>query len=77
MSKSVSFVLGAVAGVALGALVGTILAPARGTSFDRSYRSRLDTALAEGRRAAAEREAELRRQFEQAKRRNTPGESAV
>lgn len=77
MDKSVSFVLGAIVGAAAGALVGYIVAPSRNTSFDRSYRSRLDKALAEGNKAAAEREAELRRDFEQSKRRRTPGQNAV
>lgn len=77
MDKSVSFVLGTLVGAAAGALVGYIFAPARNTSFDRSYRSRMDKALAEGSQAAAEREAELRREFEQAKRRQTPGQSGA
>lgn len=76
MSKSVNFVLGALAGAAIGLLAGYIVAPARGTSFDQNYQSRLDKALQAGEQAAAEREAELRREFEQAKRRNTPGRTA-
>jgi hypothetical protein len=77
MDKSVSFVLGAIVGAAASALVGYVFAPARNTSFDRSYRSRMDRALAEGNKAAAEREAELRREFERSKRRHTPGETSV
>jgi gas vesicle protein len=75
MNKSVNFVLGTILGAAAGALVGYIFAPARNTSFDRSYRSRMDKALAEGEKAAAEREAELRKEFEQARRRRTPGQN--
>jgi hypothetical protein len=77
MSKSVNFVLGTIVGTAVGLLAGYVLAPARGTSFDRTYQSRLDKALHEGEVAAAEREAELRREFERAKRRNTPGQTAI
>ncbi|MBX2998434.1 MAG: hypothetical protein KF893_07970 [Caldilineaceae bacterium] len=77
MDKSVSFVLGTIVGAAAGALVGYIFAPARNTSFDKSYRSRMDKALAEGNKAAAEREAELRREFERSKRRYTPGQTSA
>ncbi len=73
MSKSVNFVIGTAIGIGIGALVGYVLAPARDAAFDQSYRSRLDKALAEGRKAAALREAELREEFLRAKRRNTPG----
>jgi hypothetical protein len=77
MNKSVNFVFGTIVGIALGALAGYILAPARETSFDQSYQSRLDKALEEGRKAAAAREAELREEFKQSKRRNTPGEESI
>lgn len=59
--------VGAAIGVAASALYNYLFAPAPETKLDGSYRSRLDWALAEGERAAAAREAELRAQFEQAK----------
>lgn len=77
MSKSVNFVIGTAIGIAVGALVGYVLAPARDTAMDATYRSRLDKALAEGRQAAALREAELREEFLRAKRRHTPGSTAL
>jgi hypothetical protein len=62
-----------IVGVAIGAAAvwtfNYIFGPAPGTRFDATYQSRLDRALAEGDRAAREHEAELRRQFEEAKRR--------
>ena len=61
--------------VAIGGLVGAaasvvynyLFGPAPGTTFDQHYQSRLDWALAAGEQAAAQREAELRAQFEAAK----------
>ena len=67
MSKSQFFAMGALVGAAVAAAVTYLFAPARGTTFDENYRSRLDWALEEGQRAADAREVELRRQFEQAK----------
>lgn len=77
MSKSVNLFLGTVVGIAVGLAVGYVLAPARNTSFDRSYQSRLDKALDEGRKAAEQREAELRAEFERAKRLRKPGQTGV
>lgn len=53
-------VLGALAALALEYVLG----PAPGTTFDANYQSRLDYALAEGQRAAAEREQELARRYQ-------------
>lgn len=53
-------VLGAMAAFALEYVLG----PAPGTTFDAKYQSRLDYALAEGRRAADEREQELARRYQ-------------
>ena len=77
MSKSVNFFIGTVLGIAVGVATGYVLAPARQTTFDRTYQSRLDKALEEGRKAAALREAELRAEFEQAKRLRKPGQSGL
>jgi len=55
-------------GVAIGAVVAFAVnyffGPADGATYDQNYRSRLDYALEEGKRAAADREVELRRQFD-------------
>lgn len=70
MGKSGNFILGTLVGVALGGVVGYLLGPAQNTRFDATYRSRLDRALEEGRKAEEARAEELRREFAQAKRRN-------
>ena len=54
-------------GAGVAAIYNYLFAPAPATTFDGSYRSRLDWALAEGERAAAQRELELRAEFEAAK----------
>ena len=54
-------------GATAAAIYNYLFAPAPETTFDGSYRSRLDWALAEGERAAAQRELELRAEFEAAK----------
>lgn len=76
MGWLVSFAVGAVAGLASSAVFLYLFAPAsdasgpstRGASIDEDYRSRLDQALEEGRRAAAEREAALRAELAAAKK---------
>jgi gas vesicle protein len=67
MNKAGNFVFGAIIGAALGLLAGYVFAPAQDADFERNYRSRLDEALEEGRKASVQREAELRRQFAAAK----------
>lgn len=76
MGWLVSFAVGAVAGLASSAVFLYLFSPAsdsseiatRGASVDVDYRSRLDAALEEGRRAAAEQEAALRAEFAAAKK---------
>ncbi len=58
------FVLGALAGAA----VTLLLTPESGSDIQAQVRSRFDTAMEEGRRAAAERRAELEAQFAELKR---------
>lgn len=70
MGKLTYFLIGATLGAAVGVVVNYVLGPALGVEYNQQYRSRLDKALEEGDRAAAEHEAELRRQFEAAKRRD-------
>jgi gas vesicle protein len=61
------FLIGAVVGAAAGFAVAYLFGPTPGTTYDANYRSRLDRALEEGDKAAAEYEADLRRQLEEAK----------
>lgn len=60
-------------GLMIGALVGgavvLLLTPQSGEDFQRLVRERAESVMEEGRRAAAERRAELEAQFVQAKRR--------
>lgn len=67
MGKMSNFLIGAAVG-AVGALVVSYLfGPSNDTTYDENYQSRVDKALADGKRAADEREAELRRQYEEGK----------
>lgn len=56
-----------IVGAAAGAVYNYLFAPAPETKFDGSYQSRIDWALAEGEKAAAQRELELRAEFEASK----------
>ena len=67
MNKWTSALIGATAGAAVSAVFLYLFAPARGTSFDRNYQSRLDWALAEGEKAGIEREQELLHELEAAR----------
>lgn len=67
MGKTSSAIIGAVVGAAAAYVVYYLFSPASDTTFDKNYQSRLDKALEEGKLAAAEHEAELRRQLAQAK----------
>jgi gas vesicle protein len=68
MNKWTSAIIGATAGAAASAVFLYLFAPARGTTFDENYQSRLDWALAEGDKAARARELELRAELESARR---------
>lgn len=75
MGKISWALIGIAAGAAAAAIVNYLYGPAFDTEHDETYQSRLDHALAEGRRAAEETELQLRREFLEAKRRpprNTP-----
>ena len=67
MNKWSYVAIAGVLGATAGAIYNYLFAPAPETTFDGSYRSRLDWALAEGEKAAALRELELRAEFEAAK----------
>ena len=58
-------IIGAV-GAAASAVYNYLFGPAPETKFDGTYQSRLDWALSEGEKAAAQRELELRAEFEAA-----------
>jgi gas vesicle protein len=68
MGKVSNFLIGAALGVAVGLVINYLFAPAPGTEFNKSYRSRLDQAIEEGKKAAEDHERELRQQLEAAKR---------
>jgi hypothetical protein len=57
-----------VVGATASAVYNYLFGPAPETKFDGSYQSRLDWALAEGEKAAAQRELEMRAEFEAASR---------
>ncbi len=67
MNKWTSALIGAVTGLATGAVYLYLFAPARGTTFDENYQSRLDWALAEGKKAGDERQRELFDELQQAR----------
>ena len=67
MNKWTSALIGAVTGLATGAVYLYLFAPARGTTFDENYQSRLDWALAEGKKAGDERQRELIDELQQAR----------
>ncbi len=67
MGKTSNLIIGTILGTAAGVLAAYLFAPAKETPLDQSYRSRLGYALDEGRKAAADREAELRQDFVAAK----------
>ena len=66
--KFLAFVDGLVFGALLGAVVGLLLAPQPGDELQAEIRERYNEVMDEGRRAAAERRAELEAQFADAKR---------
>jgi len=71
MGKMSNFLIGAAVGAAAALVVNYLFGPSNSTTYDEGYQSRLDKALADGKRAADEREAELRRQFEEGKGRHS------
>jgi gas vesicle protein len=68
MERVANFVIGAALGAAVGLVINYLFGPATGAEFNDKFQSRLDKAVEDGERAAQEHEAELRRQFEAAKR---------
>jgi hypothetical protein len=77
MGKLSWALIGIAAGAVAAAVVNYLYGPAFDTEYDETYQSRLDHALAEGRRAAEEAELQLRREFLEAKRRRPPAPPAL
>jgi gas vesicle protein len=68
MQRLLNFVAGFFLGSLIGAGVGLMLAPRSGTETQEEIRERVTLVMEEGRRAAAERRAELEAQFAEARR---------
>lgn len=64
MGKSGYLLIGAALGAAVAYTINYFFGPTDAATYDQNYRSRLDYALEEGRRAAAERELEMRTQLQ-------------
>jgi hypothetical protein len=64
VGKSAYLLLGAAFGAAVALVVNYFLGPTDAATYDEHYRSRLDFALEEGKRAAAAREAEMRTEMQ-------------
>jgi len=72
MKKMFSFVLGFLLGALVGAGVAMLLAPEAGENTRRQIQIRMDQVVEEGKRAAADRRAELEAQLEQLKKGKLP-----
>jgi len=68
MRKTVSLLVGLLAGAVVGAAAATLLAPYSGTELQQRMRARVQELIEEGRRAATARRAELEAQLEAFKR---------
>jgi gas vesicle protein len=68
MDKTLDFLGGLLLGALVGASVALLLAPRSGADTQAALRGRVEGVIEEGRRAAAERRAELEAQFAEAKR---------
>jgi len=70
MRKILAFVAGAMCGAIVGAVAALMLTPSSGDEMRSETRKRIDEIMDEGRRAAAERRAELELQLRQMQRRD-------
>lgn len=68
MDKAIRFLTGLTLGMLAGAVAGLMLTPESGDQLRRTLSDRFQAILEEGRQAAAQRRAELQRQFAEAKR---------
>jgi hypothetical protein len=71
--KLFNFMLGFLLGVLVGAAIAMLLAPEAGEQTRQQLQMQKDRVIEEGRRAAAERRAELEAQLEQLKKGKLPG----
>jgi gas vesicle protein len=69
MRKMLAFVAGAMCGAIVGSVAALLLAPMSGGEMRQQARQRFEEIVAEGRKAAEERRAELERQLRQMQRR--------
>ena len=70
MQKILAFMAGAMCGAIVGAVAVLLLTPASGMEMREQARKRVDEIVEEGRKAAAERRAELEQQLRQMQRRD-------
>ena len=67
MDDAIDFLGGLVLGAAIGGVIGLLFAPQAGSDLQQKLRERANLVIEEGRRAAADRRAELEAQFAQSK----------
>jgi gas vesicle protein len=67
MDDAIDFLGGVLLGAAIGGVVGLLFAPQSGSDLQQKILERAKIVIAEGRRAAADRRAELEAQFAQSK----------
>jgi gas vesicle protein len=67
MDDVIDFLGGLMVGAVIGGAVGLLLAPQSGSDLQQKIRERIQMVIEEGRRAAADRRAELEAQFAQSK----------
>jgi len=67
MDDAIDFLGGLVLGAAIGGVIGLLFAPQSGSDLQQKLRERANLVIEEGRRAAADRRAELEAQFAQSK----------
>jgi gas vesicle protein len=72
MEETLDVVAGLALGMLVGGAIGLLLAPRSGRQTQAAIRDRVNLVIEEGRRAAAERRAELEAQFAEAKRIDRP-----
>lgn len=72
MRKLLGFLLGFLLGALVGATIAMLLAPEAGEQTRQQMQTRMDQIIEEGKRAAADRRAELETQLEQLKKGKTP-----
>ncbi len=73
MRKVFGFLAGVLLGGLLGGMAALLFAPRSGDDIQSEVRERINLIIQEGRRAAAERRAELEAQFAEAKRSGRQG----